>query len=48
MIWSNELFPSFGYDPRRELSNKRARKKYGLSEEQDPMLKFDDVNGNKH
>ena len=48
MIWSNELFPSFGYDPGRELSNKRARKKYGLSEEQDPMLKFDDLEGNKH
>jgi ABC-type transport system involved in multi-copper enzyme maturation permease subunit len=48
MIWSNELFPSFGYNPGRELSNKRTRKKYGLTEEQDPMLKFDDINGNKH
>ena len=48
MIWSAELFPYFGYEPERELSNKRTRKKYGLPEDQDPMLKYDDVNGNKH
>ena len=47
MIWSNQLFPSFGYNPDRELRSKRVRKKYGLSENQDPMLKFDDINGNK-
>lgn len=48
MIWSGDLFPSFGYSPGKELSDKRRRKKYDLSENQDTMAKFDDVEGNKH
>ena len=48
MIWSGELFPSFGYNPDRELRDKRARKKYDLSEIQDRMAKYDDEEGNKH
>ena len=48
MIWSGELFPTFGYNPDRELRDKRARKKYDLQEIQDPMPKYDDVEGNKH
>ena len=48
MIWSGDLFPTFGYSPERELSSKRTRKKHGLSENQDPMLKYNDLEGNKH
>ena len=48
MIWSGDLFPTFGYNLGRELSDKRTRKKHDLSENQDPMPKYDDVDGNKH
>lgn len=48
MIWSGDLFPTFGYASGRELSDKRRRKKYDLSENQDSMAKYDDVEGNKH
>jgi ABC-2 type transport system permease protein len=48
MIWSGDMFPTFGYNPGRELSSKRTRKKYNLSENQDPMPKYDDEEGNKH
>ncbi len=48
MIWSGDLFPSFGYSPNRELSDKRTRKKHDLPEEKDQMLKYDDPNGNQH
>ena len=48
MIWSGELFPTFGYNPDRELSNKRTRKKYDLSENKDPMPKYDNIEGNQH
>ena len=48
MIWSGSIFPTFGYDPGRELRDKRTRKKYDLNETQDPMPKFDDPEGNKH
>ena len=48
MIWSGDLFPTFGYNPEKELSSKRTRKKHGLSENQDPMLKYNDIEGNKH
>ena len=42
------MFPTFGYNLGRELSDKRTRKKHDLSENQDPMPKYDDVDGNKH
>ena len=48
MIWSGDMFPTFGYNLGRELSDKRTRKKHDLSENQDPMPKYDDVEGNKH
>ena len=48
MIWSSALFPEFGYNPGRELRRKQTRKKYDLSEENDPMPKYDDIEGNKN
>ena len=48
MIWSGDLFPTFGYNPGLELSGKRLRKKYNLPEEQDRMLRYDDPEGNQH
>ena len=48
MIWSVDLFPTFGYNPGLELSGKRLRKKHNLPEEQDRMLKYDDPQGNQH
>ena len=48
MIWSGDLFPTFGYSSGRELSDKRTRKKFDLPEEQDRMRKFDDPEGNQH
>ena len=47
MIWSGELFPTFGYSAQRELTDKRTRKKHGLKEDQDSMPKYDDPRGNK-
>ena len=48
MIWSGDLFPTFGYNSGLELADKRTRKKHDLSEEQDRMRKFDDPEGNQH
>ena len=48
LIFSSQIMPTFGYDPSRELSQKRTRKKYGLKEEQDPMLAYDDPEGLKN
>ena len=48
LIFSSQIMPTFGYDPSRELSQKRTRKKYGLKEEQDPMPAYDDPEGLKN
>ena len=47
MIWSGELFPSFGYSSSGELSTSRKRKKYNLPK-QKGMLKYNDIDGKKH
>ena len=48
MIFSSQLLPTFGYNSDRELSQKRTRKKYGLSEEKEPMKAYNDKNGLKN
>jgi hypothetical protein len=48
LIFSSQIMPTFGYDPSRELSQKRTRKKYGLKQEQDPMPAYDDPEGLKN
>jgi ABC-2 type transport system permease protein len=45
MIFSSQLFPTFGYSSDRELSQKRTRKKYGLKEDKDPMRPYNDAEG---
>ena len=47
MIWSGELFPSFGYSSDVEISTSRKRKKYNLPKRKG-MLKHNDINGKNH
>ena len=47
MIQSSSLFPSFGYNGGRELSQKLVRKKYDL-EERKKLPDHDDIKGNQN
>ena len=48
LIFSSQILPTFGYNPDRELSQKRTRKKYGLKEKKDSMPAYDDLEGLKN
>ena len=48
LIFSSQILPTFGYDPDRELRQKRTRKKYGLDGEKDPMPVYNDPEGLKN
>ena len=47
MIQSSSLFPSFGYNGGRELTQKLVRKKYDL-EERKKLPDHDDIKGNQN
>ena len=48
LIFSSQILPTFGYDPDRELRQKRTRKKYDLNEKKDPMPNYNDAEGLKN
>ena len=48
LIFSSQILPTFGYNPDRELRQKRTRKKYGLKEKKDSMPAYDDSEGLKN